>query len=659
MGLDVIIVITAILCGWLFTGYARRRTGESTGRVDSVNPGITPEDAAHGKHEPLSPLRKYIFSEDHKTIAKQYLLTGIAWAIIGTTLSLLFRIQLGFPNMNMSWLRPILGGWINSAGKIDPEFYLALVTMHGTIMIFFVLTAGLSGTFSNFLIPLQIGARDMASGFLNMLSYWIFFLASLVMFLSIFLETGPANGGWTSYPPLSAVKEASQGSRLGLTYWLISMALFIVSQLLGGINYITTVINLRTRGMSFSKLPLTIWAFLLTAVLGLLSFPVLFSGVLLLLFDREFGTSFYLSDIFIGQTGTALPNVGGSPILYQHLFWFLGHPEVYIVLLPALGMTSEIFAVHSRKPIFGYRAMIASMIGIAFLAFIVWGHHMFVTGMNPFLGSIFMFLTLIIAVPSAVKVFNYLTTLWRGNIHFTPQMLFSIGLVSFFITGGLTGLILGNSALDIQLHDTYFVVAHFHFVMGGVSSFGFLAGIYQWYPKMFGRMMNQTLGYIHFWGLFIGVYLLFFPMHYLGISGYPRRYYAFTSYDWTKNSFMDLNTSVTYAAVLVHLSNVVFLFNFFYSMFYGKRATQNPWRANTLEWTTPVEELHGNWPGEIPAVYRWPYDYSKPGAKEDFIPQNVPYSQTPESNMPHENEQIALEPQIQTQNLNDQFKQPH
>ncbi len=610
-------------------------------------------------HDPQGFWRKYIFSEDHKTIAKQYLITGIFWAVTGTTLSALFRFHLGFPDLSLSFMRPILGHWITAGGKLDPEFYLALVTMHGTIMIFFVLTAGLSGTFSNLLIPLQIGARDMASGFMNMLSYWFFFMASLILFMSLFLETGPPNGGWTAYPPLNAIKNASNGSAMGMTYWVFSMALFIISQLLGGINYITTVINLRTRGMSFSKLPLSVWGFFLTAVLGLLSFPVLFSAVLLLLFDREFGTSFYLSDIYLGQTGEALANGGGSPILYQHLFWFLGHPEVYIVLLPALGMTSEIFAVHCRKPIFGYRAMIASMMGIVFLAFIVWGHHMFVSGMNPFLGSVFMFLTLIIAVPSAVKVFNYLTTLWRGNIHFTPQMLFSIGLVSFFITGGLTGLILGNSVLDIHLHDTYFVVAHFHFVMGGVSSFGLLAGIYQWFPKMFGRMMNQKLGYIHFWGTFIGIYLLFFPMHYQGIAGFPRRYYAFTSYDYMKNIFMDINSFMAIAALLVHAANLTFLFNFIYSIFYGKKAPQNPWRANTLEWTTPVEQLHGNWPGEIPAVYRWPYDYSKPGAKEDFIPQNVPHSQTPESNLAHENELIQQEKAIEVQNLNDQFKQPH
>lgn len=611
----------------------------------------------HEHHEPDSFWRKYIFSEDHKTIAKQYLISGIFWSIIGISMSVIFRLQLGFPDMEIGFLKPILRGWINESNKLDPNFYLALVTMHGTIMVFFVLTAGLSGTFSNFLIPLQVGARDMASGFLNMLSYWFFFVASVLMFASLFLETGPAGGGWVIYPPLSALPQAHISSELGMTLWLTSMALFIVSQLLGGINYITTVINLRTRGMSFSKLPLTIWAFLLTAILGLISFPVLLSAALLLIFDRSFGTSFYLSEIYIN--GEALPNVGGSPILFQHLFWFLGHPEVYIVMLPALGITSEIIATNARKPIFGYRAMIASMMGIAFLAFIVWAHHMFVTGMNPFLGSVFMFLTLIIAVPSAVKAFNYITTLWRGNIRFTPGMLFSIGLVSFFISGGVTGLILGNSALDIQLHDTYFVVAHFHLVMGASSAFGLLAGVYHWFPKFFGRMMNEKLGYIHFWFTFIGIYCVFFPMHYIGIAGFPRRYYAFTSYDFTKNIFADMNSFISIAAIITFSSQFLFLYNFVYSLFWGKKAPQNPWKSNTLEWTAPIHPKHGNWPGEIPPVYRWAYDYSKPGAPDDFIPQNVPYSQTPESNLPHENELIGLEKEIEAQNLNDQFKQPH
>ncbi|HEX8549615.1 MAG TPA: cbb3-type cytochrome c oxidase subunit I [Cytophagaceae bacterium] len=583
-------------------------------------------------HDDLPWIRKYIFSEDHKVIAKQYLISGIFWAMIGGLMSLIFRLQLGFPGVNLEWLKPVLGKWI-SEGKLDPEFYLALVTMHGTIMVFFVLTAGLSGTFSNFLIPLQIGARDMASGFMNMLSYWFFFVSSVIMFISIFIETGPASGGWVIYPPLNALPQAVNGSGLGMTLWLTSMAFFIISTLLGGINYITTVINLRTRGMTFTRMPLTIWAFFITAIIGLLSFPVLFAAALLLIFDRSFGTSFFLSDIYIG--GEALPHTGGSPILFQHLFWFLGHPEVYIVLLPALGITSEIIATNSRKPIFGYKAMIGSMLAIAFLSFIVWAHHMFVTGMNPFLGSIFMFLTLIIAVPSAVKAFNYITTLWRGNIIFTPAMLFSIGLVSFFISGGLTGIILGNSAADIQLHDTYFVVAHFHLVMGSASFFGMLAGVYHWFPKMFGRMMDAKLGYIHFWITFIGVYLVFFPLHYIGIAGFPRRYYSFTGFEAFR-SFADLNMFVSIAAIATFGAQLIFVFNFFFSIFKGRKAPLNPWNSNTLEWTTPRLPGHGNWVGEIPTVHRWAYDYSKPNADEDFIPQHIPYSQTLSSNLPHE-----------------------
>jgi len=597
----------------------------------------------HEEHEhELSFVKKYIFSEDHKVIGKQFLITGIFWALMGGALSIIFRLQLGFPDMQMEWLRPVLGDWITEAGKLDPEFYLALVTMHGTIMVFFVLTAGLSGTFSNFLIPLQIGARDMASGFMNMLSYWFFFASSVVMFISMFIDTGPASGGWTIYPPLSALPQAMSGSGLGMTLWLVAMVLFIASTLLGGINYITTIINLRTKGMSFTRLPLTIWAFFLTAILGLLSFPVLVAAVLLLIFDRSFGTSFYLSDIYIG--GEALPNQGGSPILFQHLFWFLGHPEVYIVILPALGITSEIISTNSRKPIFGYKAMIGSMIAIGILSFVVWAHHMFITGMSPFLGSIFMVLTLIIAVPSAIKAFNYITTLWRGNIIFTPAMLFSIGLVSFFISGGVTGLFLGNSALDIFLHDTYFVVAHFHLVMGSAAFFGMIAGVYHWFPKMFGRMMDEKLGYIHFWFTFVGVYLIFFPLHYIGIAGFPRRYYSFTNFD-AFSSFGDLNMFVSVAAILTFGAQFIFLFNFFYSIFRGRKAPANPWGSNTMEWTTPIIPKHGNWPGKIPTIYRWPYDYSKPGAEADFIPQTVPHSKTPESNLPHE-EEIARNEQV-------------
>ena len=590
-------------------------------------------------HEDNDFLFKYIFSTDHKMIAKQFFLTGSIMGLIGMIMSMIFRLQLGYPGESFAFLEPILGSWAPE-GILAPDKYLALVTIHGTIMVFFLLTAGLSGTFSNLLIPLQIGARDMASGFMNLLSYWFFFLSSCVMISSLFVEGGPAAGGWTIYPPLSALPQAMPGSGMGMTLWIISMTLFIVSSLIGSLNYIVTVFNLRTKGMTMTRLPLTIWAFMITAVLGVLSFPVLFSAVLLLLFDRSFGTSFYLSDIYI--SGGALEVAGGSPILYEHLFWFLGHPEVYIILLPALGITSEVVATNSRKPIFGYRAMIGSILAIAFISFLVWGHHMFITGMNPFLGAVFTFTTLLVAIPSAVKVFNYLTTLWKGNIRFTPAMLFAIGLVSTFITGGLTGIILGDSALDINVHDTYFVVGHFHIVMGLSGTFGMLSGIYHWFPKMFGRMLDKNLGYIHFWATIVGVYLVFFPLHYIGIAGFPRRYYSFTNFD-AFSSFVDLNSFVTVAAIITFGAQFIFLFNFFYNIFKGKKAPSNPWNSNTLEWTTPRIPEHGNWPGEIPKVYRWPYDYSKPGAKDDFIPQTVPYHQTKESNTDFENEESKKE----------------
>lgn len=577
-------------------------------------------------HEDEGFISKYIFSYDHKMISKQYLLTAVFMGIVALMLSILFRIQLAWPGESSDFLSMFLGERWAPGGIMKENMYLGLVTIHGTIMVFFLLTGGLSGIFSNLLIPFQIGARDMASGFMNMLSYWMFFISSVIMLSSLFIETGPAMGGWTIYPPLSALPQAIEGSGLGMILWLISMTLFIASSLMGSLNYIVTVLNLRTKGMTMSRMPLTVWAFFITAIIGVLSFPVLLSAVLLLTMDRVLGTSFYLSDIIIN--GEMLENHGGSPVLYQHLFWFLGHPEVYIVLLPALGLSSEIISTNSRKPIFGYRAMIGSLIAIGFLSFIVWAHHMFVTGMNPFLGSVFVFTTLLITIPSAVKVFNYLTTLWRGSLIFTPAMLFAVGMVSSFITGGVTGIILADSALDIMVHDTYFVIAHFHVVMGLSAVFGMFGGVYHWFPKMFGRMLNTRLGYLHFWMTIIGAYGVFFPMHFVGIAGAPRRYYdnsVFNEFDTVAHDMVfDLNVIITYFAIFAAIGQAVFLFNFFYSVFRGPKAVQNPWKSNTLEWTSPVEHIHGNWHGELPTVHRWPYDYSKPGADDDFIPQNVP-----------------------------------
>ncbi len=586
------------------------------------------DDHFHEHHEgdkyQFGFISKYIFSMDHKIIARQFLITGMFWALVGAAMSIIFRLQLGFPDASLAWLKPVLGKWITineaGVGTLESEFYYALVTMHGTIIVFFVLTAGLSGTFSNLLIPLQIGARDMASPFLNMLSYWFFFLSGAVLLYSLFLSTGPFSGGWTAYPPLSALPQASIGSGAGMTLWLVSLALFVVSVLLGGMNYITTVLNLRTKGMSLWRMPLTIWAFLVTAILGLLSFPVLFSGFQLLIFDRSLGTSFYISDIFIN--GAALDRIGGSPILYQHIFWFLGHPEVYIIILPAMGIVSEVMSVHARKPIFGYRAMVYSILAIAFLSFIVWAHHMFMSGVNPFISNFFVVFTLIIAVPSAVKVFNWISTLYGGNIRLNTPMLFCIGFVSMFISGGLTGIFLGNSAIDIQQHDTYFVVAHFHIVMGVAAFYGMFAGVYNWFPKMFGRFMNETLGKIHFWITTIGAYAVFGPMHFLGMAGVPRRYYRFDSFE-AFSGFDDMNKFITIAAIITFFAQILFVVNFFWSMYRGKKVeSQNPWGSNSLEWTTPIEAGHGNWPGKIPTVQRWAYDYGKDGI--EFTQQHIP-----------------------------------
>jgi len=580
----------------------------------------------HHDHHEESFVSKYIFSQDHKMIGKQFLITAIFMGLVAMLLSILFRIQLAWPGESSDFLSFFLGETWAPGGILKENMYLGLVTIHGTIMVFFLLTGGLSGTFSNLLIPLQLGARDMASGFLNMISYWLFAISSVIMMISLFVETGPAMAGWTIYPPLSALPQAVEGSGLGMTLWLVSMTLFIAGSLIGSLNYIVTVLNLRTKGMTMTRMPLTVWAFFVTAILGVLSFPVLLSAAVLLMMDRLAGTSFYLSDIIVG--GEMLENHGGSPLLYEHLFWFLGHPEVYIVLLPALGLSSEIIATNARKPIFGYRAMIGSILAIGFLSFIVWGHHMFITGMNPFLGSVFVFTTLLIAIPSAVKVFNYLTTLWKGSIIFTPAMLFAIGLVSTFITGGVTGIILADSALDIAIHDTYFVVAHFHIVMGMSAVFGMFAGVYHWFPKMYGRMLNTRLGFAHFWVTLVGAYGVFFPMHFVGIAGAPRRYYDYSVYgEFDINSYemiMDLNVIITVFAIIAAIGQAIFLFNFFYSVYRGPKAVQNPWKSNTLEWTTPVEHVHGNWPGALPEVHRWPYDYSKPGMEEDYILQTVP-----------------------------------
>ena len=575
------------------------------------------DDHGHGKQSFIST---YIFSFDHKMIGKQYLTLAMGMAVVGGVLAMLLRLQLGWPGMHATFWEKLFPAGMAS-GVMTPEFYVMLFTMHGTIMVFFVLSLAPVSGFGNFLIPLQIGARDMAFPFLNMLSFWTALPGAIIILISFLVEGGAAAAGWTAYPPLSALRSAMPGSGTGQTLWLVGMTFFIASFTMGGLNFVVTILNLRAKGLDMMKLPLTTWAQFVVGVLGLLSFPALAAAVILLMFDRSLGTSFYLpAGIFIGDKLFA--HEGGAPLLWQHLFWFLGHPEVYIIMLPAMGFTSDIISTFSRRPIFGYRAMVYAILAIGGLSFIVWGHHMFLSGMSPFLGTAFTVTTLMIAVPSAVKTFNWLATLWRAKIRFKTPMLFAIGIVSLFVTGGLTGIFLGTSAVDIPLHDTFFVVAHFHFIMAGAGLFGALAAVYYWFPKMFGRFMSEKLGKVHFWLTFLAYYGTFFPMHYLGIAGMMRRLYDPNTYDYLK-PLQPVNTFISVAAFVLGAAQILFLVNYFWSMFKGKKCEAlNPWQANTLEWSAPSPPGHGNWEGDLPEVHRWPYDYNHPDEKDgDFTPQ--------------------------------------
>ena len=574
-------------------------------------------------HPKLGFWRKYVFSTDHKVIGLQYLITAMAMAIIGGTLSLLMRLQLGWPTGQWAFLQSLMPRAFDSLGHMNPDFYLSLVTMHGTIMVFFLFTAVLTGGFGNFLIPLQIGARDMAFPFLNALSYWVFLASCIVIFSALLVEGGAPLGGWTAYAPLSALPDAGPGQGTGMTLWITAIALFTASGLMGGLNYITTILTMRTKGLSMMRLPLTQWSLLITAILGLLAFPVLLAAAILLIFDRAGGTSFFLPGGIV-LNNQLIEHTGGHPLLWQHLFWFFGHPEVYIVILPAMGIASDILSTFCRKPIFSYKMMVYAMAAISGLSFIVWGHHMFVSGMSPFLGSVFTITTLLIAVPSAVKTFNWLGTVWGARIRFTSAALFSIGFVSLFISGGLSGVFLGTSAADIQLQDTYFVVAHFHLVMAIAPLFAAYAGLYYWFPKMFGRFMNETLGKIHFWASFVGVYCIFYPMHVIGIGGQMRRIYDPLTYQFLQSQQV-VNVFISYSAFFVAAAQIVFLVNFFASIWAGRRATvNNPWNATTLEWETPCPTGHGNFGPELPTVHRWAFDYGVPGAPDDFVPQTAP-----------------------------------
>ena len=562
-----------------------------------------PEAEQH--HEPHSFWTKYVWSQDHKVIAVQYTITAISVGLVALVLSNLMRLQIGFP------------GYFDF---IDANHYYQYVTMHGMIMVIYLLTALFLGGFGNYLIPLMVGARDMVFPFLNMLSYWVYLLAVLVLMASFFVPGGPTGAGWTLYPP-QAILPGTPGSDGGIILMLTSLVIFIVAATMGGLNYVITVLQARTRGMTLMRLPLTVWGIFVATVMALLAFPALFVSGVMLLFDKVLGTSFFMPAIV--SMGQALDYKGGSPILFQHLFWFFGHPEVYIVALPAFGIVSDLISTHSRKKIFGYHMMVWAIVTIGALSFVVWAHHMYVSGMNPYFGFFFATTTLIIAVPTAIKVYNWVLTLWKGSIHLSVPMLFAIGFISTFVIGGLTGLFLGNVSVDIPLSDTYFVVAHFHMVMGVSPILVIFGGIYHWYPKVTGRMLNDALGKFHFWVTFLGTYAIYFPMHYLGIMGMPRRYYAYENYEFIPASAQQLNAFITVAALIVGVSQLAFLYNLVHSTFRGRPAGGNPWRATTLEWQTPeTPPGHGNWGPEQPVVYRWPYDYSVPGMKQDFVPQN-------------------------------------
>ena len=564
-------------------------------------------DRDHHLHDPQTFIEKYVWSQDHKVIAIQYAAVAIFVGLIALVLSGVMRLQLAFPD---------------TFQFIAPTEYYQAITMHGMIMVIYLLTALFLGGFGNYLIPLMLGARDMVFPYLNMLSFWVYLLAVLVLLASFFVPGGPTGAGWTLYPP-QAVLPGTPGANGGIVLMLASLAIFIVAFTMGGLNYVTTILQARCRGMTLMRMPLSIWGIFTATILGLLAFPALFVSAVMLILDTTLGTSFFIPAVV--SRGEALAHEGGSPLLFQHLFWFFGHPEVYIVALPAFGIVSDLISTHARKNIFGYRMMVWAILAIGILSFVVWAHHMYVSGMNPYFGFFFATTTLIIAVPTAIKVYNWVLTLYRGDIHLTVPMLFAIGFIFTFVHGGLTGLFLGNVTVDLPLSDTYFVVGHFHMVMGVSPILVVFGAIYHWYPKITGRMWNVTLGKIHFWLTFLGTYAIYLPMHYLGILGVPRRYYALGNTDFLPPSVHTINIAITTAALIVAAAQLVFLFNLIWSLRHGERAEDNPWHATTLEWQTPdTPPKHGNWGARLPVVYRWAYDYSVPGAPQDFIPQNEP-----------------------------------
>jgi cytochrome c oxidase subunit I len=566
--------------------------------------------AVHAHAAPQGFIRKYIFSLDHKVIGIQYFFLALTAVWVGMFLSLLMRIHLLWPGANL----PLVG-------EIKPETYLSLLTMHGTIMVFFVLTTAPQGGFGNYFLPIQIGAPDMAFPVLNMLSFWTTFVAFVTILAAFFVTGGAPLHGWTGYAPLSALPSAGPGEQLGADLWITSIAIFCIASLMGALNFITTTLDLRAKGMTLMRMPLTVWSWFITAILGLLAFGVLLSAGILLLMDRNLGTSFYVPLVVVN--GQIMGHKGGSPLLWQHLFWFFGHPEVYIAILPGMGVTSQVLSTFSRKPIFGYKAMVYAMLSIGFLGFMVWGHHMFMSGMSPYSAFAFSILTMCIGVPSAIKTFNWLGTMWKGHIRFHTPMLYAIGFVSLFVSGGLSGPFLAQPVLDIQLHDTYFVVGHFHLIMGVAAIFGMFAATYYWFPKMFGRMMNETWGRVHFFLTLAGTYAIFMPMHYLGVAGGTRRYSQYTEVAYLQK-LMPIHEFMTYAAIITISAQFIFVINLFWSMFKGPKASDNPWEATTLEWTTATPPPHDNFGGVTPVVNHGPYEYGVPGAARDYVMQTDP-----------------------------------
>jgi cytochrome c oxidase subunit 1 len=578
--------------------------------------------AVHRHEAPKGFIRRYVFSLDHKVIGIQYYFLALFSVFVGLLLSILIRIHLIAPQAKIPLLE-LLSHTGAPGGVISPAYYLSLLTMHGTIMVFFVLTTAPQSGFGNYFLPIQIGAEDMAFPRLNMLSFWVTLVGLIVLLAAFFIPDGPPISGWTAYPPLSAVGGASgPGEAVGQNLWIISIAIFCVASMLGALNFIATTLDLRARGLSLGRLPLTCWAWFITAILALLSFAVLLAAGALLLLDRVGGTSFFVPGGLI-VSDKIIHHSGGSPLLWQHLFWFFGHPEVYIAILPGMGVTSHILSTFSRKPIFGYKAMVGAMAAIGCLGFVVWGHHMFVSGMSPYSAFAFSVLTMAIAVPSAIKTFNWLGTILGGKLRFPTAMLFALGFVSLFVTGGLSGIFLGQPPVDIYFHDTYFVLAHFHMIMGVAAIFGIFGGTYFWFPKMFGRMLNETLGKIHFWVTFVGVYAIFMPMHFLGLEGHPRRYSELSGFEFLK-PLMGVHNFISHAAFVTGAIQLVFIFNLFWSMFKGKKAAENPWEATTLEWTVPSPPPHDNFAGRHPVVHRGAYEFSVPGAAKDYVMQDSP-----------------------------------